>query len=110
MTVPHRQTSRAGQQHHPDESTQVRGAAIPRAYVLARRGRCRIWLLGAAVLGIVAGAVVLAVLTESADALTRLLGLWLVLLGLAEAVVALSWRAALARTHVPGPQGPPPAA
>ncbi|WP_078916567.1 hypothetical protein [Streptomyces viridochromogenes] len=31
----------------------------------------------------------------SARALTRLLGLWLVLLGLAEAVVALAWRAAL---------------
>ncbi|MEV4679954.1 HdeD family acid-resistance protein [Streptomyces kurssanovii] len=66
-------------------------------------------VLGAAVLGIVAGVVVLAVPTESANALTRLLGLWLVLLGLAEAVVALAWRAALARTPVPGPQGPPPA-
>ncbi|MFC8348204.1 HdeD family acid-resistance protein [Streptomyces sp. NPDC057280] len=57
----------------------------------------------AAVLGIVAGIVVLALPTESARALTRLLGLWLVLLGLAEAAVALAWRAALRRTRPPGP-------
>ncbi|MFC8985564.1 HdeD family acid-resistance protein [Streptomyces sp. NPDC057115] len=50
-----------------------------------------------AVLGIVAGIVVLALPAESARALTRLLGLWLVLLGLAEAAVALAWRAALHR-------------
>src|SRR5690606_1435370 len=50
-----------------------------------------------AVLGIVAGIVVLALPAESARALTRLLGLWLVLLGLAEAAVALAWRAALRR-------------
>ncbi|BBC34037.1 hypothetical protein SGFS_053310 [Streptomyces graminofaciens] len=52
-------------------------------------------VLCVAVLGIVAGIVVLALPTESARALTRLLGLWLVLLGLAEAAVALAWRAAL---------------
>ncbi|MFG2723719.1 HdeD family acid-resistance protein [Streptomyces canus] len=63
-------------------------------------------LLGAAVLGIVAGIVVLALPTESARALTRLLGLWLVLLGLAEAAVALAWRAALRRTHAAGPHAP----
>jgi uncharacterized membrane protein HdeD (DUF308 family) len=57
----------------------------------------------AAVLGIVAGIVVLALPAESARALTRLLGLWLVLLGLAEAVVALAWRAALRRTRPAGP-------
>jgi uncharacterized membrane protein HdeD (DUF308 family) len=51
-------------------------------------------VLGAAVLAIVAGIVVLALPAESARALTRLLGLWLVLLGLGEAVVALAWRAA----------------
>ncbi|MFM9632705.1 HdeD family acid-resistance protein [Streptomyces galilaeus] len=56
-------------------------------------------VLGAAVLGIVAGVVVLALPAESARALTRLLGLWLVLLGLGEAAVALAWRAALRRTH-----------
>ncbi|MDX3526743.1 DUF308 domain-containing protein [Streptomyces sp. ID05-39B] len=56
-------------------------------------------VLGAAVLGIVAGVVVLALPAESARALTRLLGLWLILLGLGEAMVALAWRAALRRTH-----------
>ena len=61
-------------------------------------------VLGAAVLGIVAGIVVLAVPTESARALTRLLGLWLVLLGLAEAAVALAWRAALRRTRTTASQ------
>ncbi|MFF9808741.1 HdeD family acid-resistance protein [Streptomyces coeruleorubidus] len=59
-----------------------------------------------AVLGIVAGIVVLALPAESARALTRLLGLWLVLLGLAEAVVALAWRAALRKTHPPEPDAP----
>ncbi|WP_328770908.1 HdeD family acid-resistance protein [Streptomyces sp. NBC_00286] len=63
-------------------------------------------VLGAAVLGIVAGIVVLALPAESARALTRLLGLWLVLLGLAEAVVALAWRAALRKTHTTGPPAP----
>ena len=63
-------------------------------------------VLGAAVLGIVAGIVVLALPAESARALTRLLGLWLVLLGLAEAVVALAWRSALRKTHTTGPHAP----
>lgn len=63
-----------------------------------------------AVLGIVAGIVVLALPAESARTLTRLLGLWLVLLGLAEAVVALAWRAALRKTHPPGPGAPAPTA
>ncbi|MGA5167513.1 MULTISPECIES: HdeD family acid-resistance protein [Streptomyces] len=66
-------------------------------------------VLGVAVLGIVAGVVVLAVPTESARALTRLLGLWLVLLGLAEAVAALAWRSALTRTRASGPHPPTPA-
>jgi uncharacterized membrane protein HdeD (DUF308 family) len=60
----------------------------------------------AALLGVVAGIVVLALPAESARALTRLLGLWLVLLGLAEAVVALAWRAALRKTHPPEPDAP----
>ncbi|MGC5040800.1 MULTISPECIES: HdeD family acid-resistance protein [unclassified Streptomyces] len=54
-------------------------------------------VLGAAVLAVVAGIVVLALPAESARALTRLLGLWLVLLGLAEAGLAFAWRAALRR-------------
>jgi uncharacterized membrane protein HdeD (DUF308 family) len=69
------------------------------------------FVLGAAVLGIVAGIVVLALPTESATALTRLLGLWLVLLGLAEAAIAFAWRAALHRAGLTdahgGPAGPP---
>lgn len=60
----------------------------------------------AALLGVVAGIVVLALPAESARALTRLLGLWLVLLGLAEAVVALAWRAALRKTRPPVPGAP----
>jgi uncharacterized membrane protein HdeD (DUF308 family) len=63
-------------------------------------------VLGVAALGIVAGIVVLALPAESARALTRLLGLWLVLLGLAEAAVALAWRAALRKTHPAGPHAP----
>lgn len=69
---------------------------------LAHRGV----VLGAAALGIVAGIVVLALPTQSAVVLTRLLGLWLVLLGLVELGVTFAWRSALrkARTGVrPGP-------
>ncbi|MGV9348101.1 HdeD family acid-resistance protein [Streptomyces spiralis] len=69
---------------------------------LAHRG----FVLGAATLGVVAGIVVLALPTQSALALTRLLGLWLVLLGVAELGVAFAWRSALRRTRterVPGP-------
>ncbi|MFE6336449.1 HdeD family acid-resistance protein [Streptomyces sp. NPDC057798] len=58
-------------------------------------------VLGAALLAIVAGIVVLALPSESAVALTRLLGLWLVLLGVMELAVALAWRAA-ARRVTPG--------
>ncbi|MFF7639540.1 DUF308 domain-containing protein [Streptomyces canus] len=58
----------------------------------------RAFVVGAAVIGIVAGIVVLALPAESARALTRLLGLWLVLLGLFELVLALAWRAALRRS------------
>ncbi|MEU1690891.1 HdeD family acid-resistance protein [Streptomyces hirsutus] len=67
-------------------------------------------VLGTAVLAIVAGIVVLALPAESARALTRLLGLWLVLLGLAEVVVAFAWRAALRRAHPTGPHTPAPTA
>lgn len=63
-------------------------------------------VLGAAMLAIVAGIVVLALPAESARALTRLLGLWLVLLGLAEAAVAFAWRAALRKAHTTGPHAP----
>ncbi|MFF9060935.1 HdeD family acid-resistance protein [Streptomyces sp. NPDC101213] len=57
----------------------------------------RAFLLGAGGLGVVAGIVVLALPTESVVALTRLLGLWLLLLGLVELGVAFAWRAALRR-------------
>jgi uncharacterized membrane protein HdeD (DUF308 family) len=63
------------------------------------------FVVGAAVIGIVAGIVVLAMPSESARALTRLLGLWLVLLGLAELVLALAWRAALRRVGLTGHTG-----
>ncbi|MFF8938295.1 HdeD family acid-resistance protein [Streptomyces paradoxus] len=63
------------------------------------------FVLGMAVLGIVAGVVVLALPAESARALTRLLGLWLVLLGLAEAGLAFAWRAALRGSSTTVPHG-----
>ncbi|MEU0407478.1 DUF308 domain-containing protein [Streptomyces griseorubiginosus] len=66
----------------------------------------RAFVLGAAVIGIVAGVVVLALPTESARALTRLLGLWLVLLGLFELALALAWRAALRRSGLTGRHEP----
>ncbi|MEU9011199.1 HdeD family acid-resistance protein [Streptomyces sp. NPDC048479] len=50
-----------------------------------------------AVLGIVAGIVVLAFPVESATALARLLGLWLVLMSLGEVAVALAMRSAAKR-------------
>ncbi|MER6098563.1 HdeD family acid-resistance protein [Streptomyces sp. NPDC001728] len=59
-------------------------------------------VMAVGILGIVAGIVVLALPSESAQALTRLLGLWLVLLGAAEAAVALSWRSTLRRAGVKG--------
>ncbi|WP_369244522.1 HdeD family acid-resistance protein [Streptomyces sp. R41] len=63
------------------------------------------FVIGAAVIAVLAGIVVLALPTESARALTRLLGLWLVLLGLVEVAVAFAWRAALRRSGVAGPHG-----
>ncbi|MFJ2933015.1 HdeD family acid-resistance protein [Streptomyces sp. NPDC087219] len=66
-------------------------------------------VMAVAALGIVAGIVVLALPAESARALTRLLGLWLVLLGLAETAVALAWRSALRRAGVTGHDSPGPA-
>ncbi|MFF7179158.1 DUF308 domain-containing protein [Streptomyces sp. NPDC008121] len=62
-------------------------------------------VLAVAVLAIVAGIVVLALPTESARALTRLLGLWLVLLGLAEGGLALALRSALKGARPRGPHG-----
>lgn len=65
-------------------------------------------VMAVAVLGIAAGIVVLALPTESAQFLTRLLGLWLVLLGLAEGAVALAWRSALRRAGIAGQNGSGP--
>ncbi|MFJ8606235.1 HdeD family acid-resistance protein [Streptomyces sp. NPDC093675] len=65
----------------------------------------RAFVLGTAALGIVAGIVVLALPIESAVVLARLLGLWLVLLGLAELVVAFAWSAALRRAGAGGRSG-----
>jgi uncharacterized membrane protein HdeD (DUF308 family) len=60
-------------------------------------------VLGAAALGIAAGIVVLAVPTQSAFALTRLLGVWLVLLGAVELVLAFARRAALRKARTAPP-------
>lgn len=64
------------------------------------------FVLAVALLAVVAGIVVLALPTESARALTRLLGLWLVLIGLAEVAMALAWRAALRRAGLTGAPEP----
>jgi uncharacterized membrane protein HdeD (DUF308 family) len=61
---------------------------------LAHRGLA----LAAGALGVVAGIVVLGYPVESVVALTRLLGLWLVLLGIVEAAIAFALRAAARRT------------
>ncbi|MFF3950471.1 HdeD family acid-resistance protein [Streptomyces sp. NPDC001902] len=55
-----------------------------------------------AALGVVAGIVVLAFPVQSAVALARLVGLWLVLLGLAEVAAALALRS-LAKRPAPAP-------
>ncbi|MEU7057246.1 DUF308 domain-containing protein [Streptomyces sp. NPDC046197] len=68
---------------------------------LAHRG----FVFAAAALGIVAGIVVLALPTQSAVVLTRLLGLWLVLLGLVELGVAFAWRSALRGARPKSPSG-----
>ncbi|MFH8798470.1 HdeD family acid-resistance protein [Streptomyces sp. NPDC017936] len=67
------------------------------------------FLFGAAALGVVGGVVVLVLPAESALALTRLLGLWLLVLGLAETGIALAWRAALRRTRGRGAPAVPTA-
>jgi uncharacterized membrane protein HdeD (DUF308 family) len=54
-------------------------------------------VFGAGALGVAAGIVVLALPSQSAVVLTRLLGLWLVLLGLMELVLALALRSAIRR-------------
>ncbi|WP_445525760.1 HdeD family acid-resistance protein [Streptomyces cyslabdanicus] len=64
------------------------------------------FLLGVAALGVVAGIVVLVLPAQSALVLTRLLGLWLVLLGLVELGLALAWRSALRRAATRTPTGP----
>ncbi|MEU1273127.1 HdeD family acid-resistance protein [Streptomyces sp. NPDC005799] len=64
------------------------------------------FVLGAAALACVAGVLVLATPTDSARALTRLLGVWLVLLGVAELALALAWRSALRRALTANRGGP----
>ncbi|MEV0976379.1 DUF308 domain-containing protein [Streptomyces sp. NPDC049915] len=67
------------------------------------------FVLGFSALAVVAGVVVLALPSESAVALTRLLGLWLVLLGVAELGLALALRATLGRDpHRTGSSPSPP--
>ncbi|WP_155056337.1 HdeD family acid-resistance protein [Streptomyces blattellae] len=83
----------------------VSGILTLHTAIAARDLPHRGFVVGVAVIGIVAGIVVLALPSESARALTRLLGLWLVLLGLAEAAVAFAWRAALRRAGVTGADG-----
>ncbi|QNP66236.1 HdeD family acid-resistance protein [Streptomyces genisteinicus] len=63
------------------------------------------FVVGAGALGIVAGIVVLALPAESALFLIRLLGLWLILLGLVELGLALAWRAASRRAAAVPPAG-----
>lgn len=58
----------------------------------------RALLCGAGLLGVVAGIVVLSSPVQSAVALARLLGLWLVLIGVMELVLALALKA-LGRRH-----------
>ncbi|GAA3148143.1 HdeD family acid-resistance protein [Streptomyces echinatus] len=74
---------------------------------LAARGLPhRGFMAGTAVIGILAAVVVLALPSESARALTRLLGLWLVLVGLSEVGLAFSWRAGLRRSGLTGSNAP----
>ncbi|MER6070223.1 DUF308 domain-containing protein [Streptomyces sp. NPDC001817] len=85
----------------------VSGALTLYTAIAAKDLPHRGFVLGAALLGIVAGIVVLALPAESARALTRLLGLWLVLLGLVELAAAFAWRTALRRSgELPGAPGP----
>lgn len=76
----------------------VSGMLIAYTALASRDLPHRGFVFGVALLGIVAGIVVLALPTQSAVALTRLIGLWLVLLGLAEFGLAFAVRAALRRT------------
>ncbi|MFD0268090.1 HdeD family acid-resistance protein [Streptomyces sp. NPDC127106] len=61
-------------------------------------------LFGLGALGAVAGIVVLCFPVESAVALTRLLGLWFVLLGVFELVLAFALRSSTRRTLTTGPR------
>ncbi|MGI5447760.1 HdeD family acid-resistance protein [Streptomyces sp. CA-243310] len=61
-------------------------------------------MFGLGVLGTVAGIVVLCFPVDSAVALTRLLGLWLVLLGVFEVVMAFALRSATRRITPPLPE------
>ncbi|GGZ84060.1 HdeD family acid-resistance protein [Streptomyces echinoruber] len=88
----------------------VTGMLTAWAAIAAKELPHRGFVLGAAVLGIVAGIVVLALPVESTFALTRLLGLWLVLIGLVELGVAFAWRAALRKARAGSLPGTPTAA
>ncbi|MEU6208958.1 MULTISPECIES: HdeD family acid-resistance protein [Streptomyces] len=72
-------------------------------HALVHRGM----LVGLGALGTVAGIVVLCFPVDSAVALTRLLGLWLVLLGVAEVVMAFMLRSAVRRLAAEVPPAPP---
>ncbi|MEU2353089.1 DUF308 domain-containing protein [Streptomyces misionensis] len=80
----------------------VSGILVLYAAVVAEDLPHRGFVTGVAVIAILAGVVVLALPAPSARVLTRLLGLWLILLGVSEAVVALAWRAALRRAAARG--------
>jgi len=75
----------------------VSGILVLYAALVAEDLPHRGFVTGVAVIAILAGVVVLALPAPSARVLTRLLGLWLVLLGVAEAILAFAWRAALRR-------------
>ncbi|MEU6811122.1 DUF308 domain-containing protein [Streptomyces sp. NPDC046831] len=75
----------------------VTGMLTAYTAIAARDLPHRGFLFLAAALAVVAGIVVLVLPAQSAVALTRLLGLWLVLLGVVELGVAFAWRAALRR-------------
>ncbi|TWV31273.1 HdeD family acid-resistance protein [Streptomyces misionensis] len=86
----------------------VSGILVLYAALVAEDLPHRGFVIGVAVIAVLAGVVVLALPAPSARVLTRLLGLWLVLLGVCEAVVAFAWRAALrgAAARAPAPRPP----
>jgi uncharacterized membrane protein HdeD (DUF308 family) len=87
----------------------VTGLLTAWAALAARGMPHRGFVLGASALAVVAGVLVLALPAQSAVALTRLLGLWLVLLGLAQLGLALALRTALHAARSEAGHGPPAA-